>query len=432
MTQAPLNEFELDRQRLARRRAIAEAQAAESMKMDGNTQVVSGIAVPNYLGPVAKIVQAYMAKQGIADVDDQEKTLAQDVRNNSQQALERYNRAISPRAAVAGAMQEDASGNVYRTDDQPAYAPGATEKRSAAMDLLGSSGGDPRDISKLIVADALKGPKLADINPKDYTPESFATYQKTGDVTALRAAPKENVPPAALKEYEYAKAQGYTGDFNQWLLEQKRAGATNVTVSTGKKYGEAFASKVADSDMGMLDAARKAPDLAERANRVLSTVAGGKVITGAGADYRLALGKALNLAGASDAQTIANTEALSTDLAKNTLDAIKASGLGSGSGFSNADRDFLEKAVGGKITLEGETIKRLASLAHRAAEKSATAWSTRVKDIPEDALTGTGIRRDAISVPAIFSGGAAATPKANISPEVAAFLKANGIPVPGE
>lgn len=176
----------------------------------------------------------------------------------------------------------------------------------------------------------------------------------------------------------------------------------NLTVSTEKDYSKAFAGKIADSDVAYRDAATKAPDLATRANSMLEVLDTGKVITGFGADYRLALGKALGLVGASDKETIANTEALSVDQARNTLDAIKASGLGSGSGFSNADRDFLEKAAGGKITLEKATIERLARLSHKAAELSAKKWNDRVKMIPDSALQGTGLTRDPVQVPGVY------------------------------
>jgi hypothetical protein len=82
---------------------------------------------------------------------------------------------------------------------------------------------------------------------------------------------------------------------------------------------------------------------------------------------------------------------LSTQLAKNTLDAIKASGLGAGSGFSNADRDFLEKAVGGQITLEKETLKRLATVAHNVARATVDKWADRVPQMPQEILKTTGI-----------------------------------------
>ena len=181
------------------------------------------------------------------------------------------------------------------------------------------------------------------------------------------------------------------------------AGAPQINVGTEKRYSEAFAGKVADADISMRDAAIKAPDLADRANRVREVLVSGKVITGAGADYRLALGKALNLVGATDAETVSNTESLATSLAQNTLDAIKASGLGAGSGFSNADRDFLEKAVGGKITLEAKTIEKLAELSHRAAAKPAERWNTRVRGIPASALEGTGIGTEPVIVPPLLT-----------------------------
>lgn len=196
--------------------------------------------------------------------------------------------------------------------------------------------------------------------------------------------------------------------YTEWAKKiANPAPSTQVTtnVNTEKKYGEVFSTKVAEMDQSMMDAAQKAPDYAERANRILGVLSNGKVITGTGAEFRLNLAKAMKLAGLAQGEGIEETEALVSDLSSNTLDAIKASGLGSGSGFSNADREFLEKAKGGKITLEGGTLKRLAELAHRAAEKSAQRWNERVKKIPKSALEGTGIDTKPITVPPIQIGG---------------------------
>jgi hypothetical protein len=155
---------------------------------------------------------------------------------------------------------------------------------------------------------------------------------------------------------------------------------------------------MAEGDAALLDAARKAPDLADRANRVTKLLDSGKVITGTGANFRLEFAKAAALAGMGDGSA-ANTEALAADLAKNTLDSIKASGLGGGTGFSNADREFLEKAVGGLVTMEAGTLRKLAELSGRAANLSADRWHKRVSQIPDSALEGTGITRDRIEMP---------------------------------
>lgn len=182
-----------------------------------------------------------------------------------------------------------------------------------------------------------------------------------------------------------------------------KAGATsvvnNLSQSAEKGYGTAFAGKVADADASLRDAAMNAPQQAERANRVLGLVNSGKVITGTGADYRLAFGKAIGLAGLSDKETISKTEALFSELASTTLDNTKTSGLGTGNGFTNQDREFLEKAKSGQIKLEAASIKRLAELNHKAAALTAKKWNDRVKMIPQSALEGTGVTRDPIEVP---------------------------------
>jgi hypothetical protein len=240
--------------------------------------------------------------------------------------------------------------------------------------------------------------------PENFDPDrNFASIGQAKEaVQYLKTlAPKKEDKPSSVREYEYAKSQGYTGTFQDYQLEQSRAKGTNVTVNAGgKKFNEIFASKAAEKDVEMLDIARKAPDLAERANSVLEILDTGKVVTGTGADFRLGFGKALGLVGGSDQETIANTESLVTELASTTLDAIKASGLGSGQGFTDKDRAFLEKAKAGQISLEESTIRRIAILNHRAAEKSAERWNKRVKEIPDSALEGTGITRDPITVSA--------------------------------
>lgn len=423
-----MNENDLELERMKRRRQIAQAMLQQSMTPG---QVQGQFVDP--LSPIAKVLQALAGGGQLEAIDKEEKDLAGRQRDEVAAALSDYTRAVTPRPAQSGAAPTEFGMSEF---DAPAHMPTGDDKRSAAMKLMSVTGGDPRDMAKAVVVDALKPQSdLAKIDPKDYTPESFAEYRKTGDPAKLRRhmeAPKPEALPSAVREYEYAKTQGYKGSFEDWQLAQRRAGATNVTATANaapsKKFGEVFATKVAERDVDLLDAARKAPELATRANQVKQVIDSGKVITGAGADYRLALGKALNLVGASDPETIANTETLAVNLARNTLDAIKASGLGSGSGFSNADRDFLEKAAGGKINLEAATISRLADLSHRAARLSAEAWNTRVKDIPDSALEGTGIRRDPITVSPLF--GAKPGGRVQLSPEVEKFLRDNNIPVP--
>lgn len=177
------------------------------------------------------------------------------------------------------------------------------------------------------------------------------------------------------------------------------ASSTNVNVSTEKKYGERFGGLIADADAAKLAAAENAPNAAATADRVMDLIATGKVITGTGANARLQIAKALNLAGGTDSEKIRNTEVLISSLAETTLGAIKSSNLGAGQGFTNADRDFLEKAKAGQITYDSKSLTELARLSRLAAEKSAESWNKRVQQIPASALEGTGISTEPVIVP---------------------------------
>lgn len=181
--------------------------------------------------------------------------------------------------------------------------------------------------------------------------------------------------------------------------ETTQAPGTTVNVSTEKKYGDRFGGLIADQDAAKLAAAEAAPGAAATADRVLDLIGTGKVITGTGANVRLQIAKALNLAGGTDSDKIRNTEVLISSLAETTLGAIKSSNLGAGQGFTNSDRDFLEKAKAGQLSYNAKSLTDLARLSRLAAEKSADSWNTRVKQIPASALEGTGISTNPVVVP---------------------------------
>jgi hypothetical protein len=52
--------------------------------------------------------------------------------------------------------------------------------------------------------------------------------------------------------------------------------------------------------------------------------------------------------------------------------------LGSGSGISNADLQFSERAAGGKITLDKKAIARLVEIGEKAAKLSITSYRNRL------------------------------------------------------
>jgi len=88
---------------------------------------------------------------------------------------------------------------------------------------------------------------------------------------------------------------------------------------------------------------------------------------------------------------------LVSSLGQNVLNNIKTSGLGAGQGFTDKDRIFLERVVGGQIALDKKTLLDLADLQEKAARASVNKWNDRVKTMPQEVLQATGI--GAITLP---------------------------------
>jgi hypothetical protein len=176
----------------------------------------------------------------------------------------------------------------------------------------------------------------------------------------------------------------------------------NVNVSTEKAYGGALAGALAKSDVDLRDAALSTPEAAGNANRILETLSKGNIIVGPGAETKLKIAKLLNIVGKDNDEVIANTEQLQKSLASQTLDSIKTSGLGAGNGFTNADRDFLEKAKSGNIDMTSQTLRRTAELQLAVAQATANKWNTRSKQIPKSAIQGTGLSVEPVELPSKF------------------------------
>lgn len=88
------------------------------------------------------------------------------------------------------------------------------------------------------------------------------------------------------------------------------------------------------------------------------------VITGTGAEWVTAFGNALKTLGWGDMDGVANTQAFMASMGNQVAQIIKQ--FGAGTGLSDADRDYAEKIVGGKITMSEEAIRRLMDINEKA------------------------------------------------------------------
>jgi hypothetical protein len=288
----------------------------------------------------------------------------------------------------------------------PAPAPAAAAAPTTEASLAGTTVSAEGTllapgVAELIASRDPASQELAKLIQKRFE-DRIKSQQFTGDFRNVELARQEIARLRKLSQTPEITAQ-IAGLERMIAGAEKGRGTTlNVGLSTEKKYGEQFAGNVAKADVDLKDAAERAPEAANTANRILELLQSGQVITGSAANIKLQMSKFLRLGGGSESEAITNTEVLLSSLADSTLGAIKSSGLGSGQGFTNSDRDFLERAKAGQITYEAASLKRLAKLAHTAAAATAGKWNKRSKTIPKSALEGTGISTENIEVPPLL------------------------------
>lgn len=281
----------------------------------------------------------------------------------------------------------------------PATTPGqppVDPRREAALAVLRDL---PIEAQQQIVGQQAMG-SLFPKPEEDFTLKPGEARFRGGKQVANMAAEPDKAPSAVL-EYEQAKKDGFKGSFFDYQLALKKAGGTSISnvVNTEKGLYGGMASKQGDANVELYTQAQKAPDLLQRAQRVKQLLGPNtQAITGAGAEWLLTGSKIANQLGFNTGDAASDTEALSRELAASTLDSIKSSGLGGGTGFSNADRDFLEKAVGGKITLEAKTLKRLADLNEKASLTTIQRWNATASRLKPEELKALGMAQ--IEMPA--------------------------------
>lgn len=123
-----------------------------------------------------------------------------------------------------------------RSPQQMAMAANGGPTNAAAQALPNTAPGIDQAalIQGLMQADPQAAYQMLQPKPADYKVVGNALLQvgPNGVKEAYRAPEKTDLP-SAVREYEYAKGQGYQGSFQQFQIEQRRAGASNTTVSLG-------------------------------------------------------------------------------------------------------------------------------------------------------------------------------------------------------
>lgn len=296
-----------------------------------------------------------------------------------------------------GARQKYEQAIAGATTQVPQNIPMATGKDSQFEMLSRPEFGG--DMAGAETVAALRGnlPMVEKVDPNIANRAAMDYLRQVDPGKFLELTAKTAKEPGKVQEYQYAQTPeggGFKGSFADWV----RSGtpSTNITLNTEKSYGGAIAGKVADIDATRYDIASRSPAVLDQVNRTRKILDSGNVFVGALANPKLELarfGQEIGVGGANTDELVANTQTLMAGRAQSTLDSIKASGLGSGQGFTDKDRQFLENARLGNITYSKKAIQDQLDIEEKVARASAQVWNDRYDQIPKSAKEPLGLQK---------------------------------------
>lgn len=162
---------------------------------------------------------------------------------------------------------------------------------------------------------------------------------KRAQIDALRN-PVEK-PTDDMREYDFARQQGYQGTFQQFMTDMKKAGATNVSVGAERGYDKTVGEGYAKRFLTMQDDAQAAQRTLNGLQVMENAMQDPTFYSGSGEAYVNSL-KRLGASVGINPDSVSSVETFNA-LAKQA--ALDSMGGSLGTGFSNADRDFVTEQV---------------------------------------------------------------------------------------
>lgn len=387
--------FDLETEQAAidHKRQLAQALMQQAFNQPQGQMVSGHFVAPGILQALAPVAAAFLGSGINSQADDATKELKGKYNNMLASGLQKY---FDTRDGKPGqTMTTEQVDALMNRDEAPQLAePVKADSRRAAIEAL-TSGVTP--LQQLGQMDLQQIGKSA-LTPKDllglsgFDPKSRLLAAMGGGLGVLTPEKKEHVVNGQIvvgtPDSGYAPVADVRSKFNPVGVigrgedgkpiygqtdattgEAKFAPkGVQVNLDTTQKAGDKFATELAGKRADLLaksydnaTAASKAIDAIEQAE---GDVAAG-IKSGASGQVALGVAKFAKSLGLDADPQIANTEAFRANMARETLNLVK--GLGAGTGISNADREFAEKASGGSILLDNQAIVRLMNIAKAAA-----------------------------------------------------------------
>lgn len=382
---------------LERQKKLADLLQARALEQPQGQMVSGRFVAPSLVQQLAPLANAYMGRKAGEDVESKQAKLANLIRGQNVAETKDILETMYGKQGVVGNLPLEGTNQAIGSLEEPMgnyVAPQAAvtpDKMSALLKSLNAQSTGGQSLAPTILAQLNAKPAFHTVAP------GASLLQETpSGVKPVFTAPKETEQPPEIK-LALALDRTLPRDPNTWTqkdadqakqsvityMREKRPVNINTNVNTGEKeYDKVFGNVVANQDAALKSSAENAPSVLESIKRQQDLLAKGDVITGFGANQRLDLARLGKQLGFTDKNVVADTQQFYAGRAGSTLDSIKSSGLGAGNGFTNSDRDFLEKAKLGGITYDAESLRRQLKIEENVNKAIVGRYNQRVQEMP--------------------------------------------------
>jgi len=228
-------------------------------------------------------------------------------------------------------------------------------------------------------------PNAEQLIPAGFSPETKERLLLTADDIVSRMALS---PEQEAQKMRIASA----GAARQTVQLPPAESAYQTTV--GKASGEA--------DIGAFDAAQKAADGLIKDFETLNLLETGQASTGITAELALGINRIkASVAGDKEAaRKVSDTELLNALLGSDVFSNIQALGIGARGLDTPAEREFLREVVSGTITMNQDTLRRMAEIRAKVKERAIDRFNKRVESGELDRFfKATGMEKRKIEKP---------------------------------
>jgi hypothetical protein len=203
-----------------------------------------------------------------------------------------------------------------------------------------------------------KGRELEGPNPERNLTSDLKELDR---VNAERAAKGQEAIPAETWLTESAKNKANKTEVNLGAKLDLKAGENRLSQLND-------AGKAVESGLATIDKVHSALDTLDKG------IISGNVLAPAATEARKLVGSVF---GFTD-ETANNTDAFTSQMKEVVLPRVKA--LGTGNSISNADREFVEKAVGGSNVLDATTIREILRILEKGERNALAKYNKSVDD----------------------------------------------------